>query len=285
MPFDSSPVRVPWRVGTTSFIHPGDWLLNASLLLPRFDDLELLFFEADGPGAFPDARQCRALAEQKRAHGASFSVHTPLTASLASEDAERRRAGIGEVERAIGAAHLLEPEAYVLHVYWGEAEHAAERPRDVVAWRERAIDSLRQILALGVEPRRLCVETLDYDFGLIEPVIEALDLSIALDIGHLVRDGRDALAALDRYLPRTRLLQWHGTDPFDRDHRSLRHFPPALARQLIARLLAARYSGVVTLEVFRPEDLDSSEQVLRELLTELAGAAEHGTAGRVETSA
>ncbi len=273
MPFDSSPVRVPWRVGTTSFIHPGDWLYNASLLLPRFDDIELLFFEADGPGAFPDAEQCRALAEQKRIHGASFSLHTPLVASLASEDRARRAASVEQVGRAMHAARTLEPEAYVLHVYWGESEHAAERPKDVGAWRARAADSLRQVLAFGVEPRQLCIETLDYDFSLIEPVVESLNLSIALDVGHLVRDGRDALAALDRYLPRARLIQWHGTDPEDRDHRSLLHFPRALARQLISRLFAARYSGVLTLEVFRAEDLERSELVLRELLAELAPAA------------
>ena len=255
------------RIGTTSFIYPGGWLHNVERLAPRFDDVEILFFE-DGPGAYPDAGECRALAMCKREHQLSFSLHTPLCASLASEDAARRAAGVDAVRRAMDAAALLEPEHYVLHVYLGDGERAP-RPADLDAWRERAAGSLRQLIGHGAAPRQLCVELLDYDFALIEPVIEALDLSIALDVGHGVRDGRDELGEIERYLPRARLLQWHGTSPAGRDHLSLRHYPRERARALLALLNARGYTGVLTLEVFDAAELDSSHAVLAELWREL----------------
>lgn len=255
------------RIGTTSFIYPGSWLHNVERLAPEFDDVEILFFE-DGPGAFPTADECRALRACKRQHGLSFSLHTPLSASLASEDAARRAAGVRSVRRAMDAAALLEPEHYVLHVYLGDGEHA-QRPRDLDAWRERAAASLRELIAHGVAPRQLCLEVLDYDFALLEPVVEELDLSIALDVGHGVRDGRDELAELERYLPRARLLQWHGTNPSGRDHLSLCHYPRERARALLALLSAEAYSGVLTLEVFDAQELASSRRVLAELWQEL----------------
>lgn len=255
------------RIGTTSFIYPGGWLHNVERLAPCFDDIEILFFE-DGPDAYPDAAECRALADCKRQHQLSYSLHTPLSASLASEDAARRAAGVDEVRRALDAAALLEPEHYVLHVYLGDGERAPH-PSDLDAWRERAADSLHALIAHGVAPRRLCVEALDYDFALIEPVVEALDLSIALDVGHWVRDGREELLALERYLPRTRLLQWHGTNPSGRDHLSLSHYPRERARALLALLAARAYEGVLTLEVFDTAELASSRRVLAELWQEL----------------
>jgi sugar phosphate isomerase/epimerase len=255
------------RVGTTSFIHPGSWLHNVQQLGPRFDDIEILFFEAAG---FPDAEECRALARCKQHYGLSYSLHTPLEASLASADTGRREASVDAVRRAVEAASAFDPEHYVVHVYLGDGERDPQPPRDLDAWRERAASSLRQLLAHGLAPRQLCVEALDYDFALLHPVIEALDLSIALDVGHWVRDGRDELSELQRYLPRARLLQWHGTEPGGRDHRSLRHYPTERARALLSALVASQFDGVLTLEVFDAAELASSEQVLAQLWRELA---------------
>lgn len=257
------------RVGTTSFIYPGGWLYNVERLAAHFDDVELLFFEAEGQGAFPDAEECRALAACKRQHGISYSLHTPLSASLASESRARRAAGVDAVRRAIDAAALLEPEHYVLHVYLGEGEGDPAPPGDLHAWRERAQASLCQLIAGGLNPRQLCIEALDYDFALIYPVVEKLDLSVALDVGHWVRDGREELEELDRYLGRARLLQWHGTEPNGRDHRSLRHYPTDKARALLATLAARAFDGVLTLEVFDAAELESSRAVLAQLWREL----------------
>jgi sugar phosphate isomerase/epimerase len=114
------------------------------------------------------------------------------------------------------------------------------------------------------------VEQLDYDLEWLWPVIERYGLSIALDVGHLQRDGRDLRQQVRRYLPHTRIVQWHGTEPGGRDHRSLAHFPRLEARWLLETLLAADYAGTLTLEVFRSDDFEASLRLLHELLAEIA---------------
>jgi sugar phosphate isomerase/epimerase len=256
------------RIGTTSFIHPGGWLFNVERLCRDFDDVEILFFE-DGPGAFPDVDERRGLARCKREHGLTYSLHAPLSASLASEDAGRRRAGVESVLRALDVAAPFQPDNVVLHVYHGDGERDPAPPPDLDAWRARAASSLTAIADSGIPRERLCVELLDYDYAWIEPVVVDLGLSVALDVGHLARDGKDELAALQRLWSRARIVQWHGTDGSGRDHRSIEFFPRARALALLDALLTGGYAGVLTLEVFRAADLESSRRVLAELFAEL----------------
>src|SRR5262245_22135850 len=111
------------RLGTTSFIFPGSWLHNVERLAPDFDDIEILLFESEGPGAWPGPEECRALARCKHEHALTYSLHTPLDVSLASADPARRAASVLSVTRAIEAASAFEPDAFVVHVYLGDAEH------------------------------------------------------------------------------------------------------------------------------------------------------------------
>lgn len=253
----------PWRLGATSFVYPGSWAFNVQRLGLDFQDIEILFFE-DGPSCFPSAAECEKLAQLKKAHDLRYCLHTPLCASLASSDPARRHAGIESVLRSMKAAAPFAPENTVLHVYLGDQEHDPLAPKDLDAWRTRAWESLKTLRNHVENPQSLCVESIDYDIELLSPVLDDLKLSYALDIGHWVRDGRDTLGLLERLLPSTRLLQWHGTDPDDRDHRSLEHYPDALGVAVLQLLRKHCFSGTVTLEVFRPEDLTQSLDKLRQ---------------------
>jgi sugar phosphate isomerase/epimerase len=252
-----------YRLGTTSFIYPGGWLYNVERLAPSFDDIEILFFESQAD-AFPSLDECRQLLDCKRAFDLSYSVHAPLDASLASESESRRRLGVDSTARALEVASRLCPENHVLHVYLGDEERSPRPPLDIERWRERAFASLSELSQRVDVAARLCVEVLDYDFELLLPVVESLGLSIALDVGPLVRDGHDELSLLDRYLDRTRNIQWHGTEPGGRDPRAIAHHPPERRRALLAALDRQRYAGVLTLEVFRERDLASCLACLAE---------------------
>lgn len=251
----------PFRIGTTSFIYPDRWLANVERLAGRVDDVEILLFELAGA---PDPAELAALAAWKPRAQLTYTVHTPLDVSLASEDPGRRADAIDRVCQAIALARPLAPEAYIVHVYLGDHERDVE-PADRAAWRRRAADSLAAILARGVAPAELAIETLDYDFAYLEPVVQDLGLSVAIDLGHLDRDARAERALVERNLHRTRAIQWHGVDPRGRDHRSLAHYPAAKARWVID-VLRERYRGVVTLEVFREADFEESLAVVHALL-------------------
>jgi sugar phosphate isomerase/epimerase len=259
-------VIAPFRIGTTSFVYcapgPAPWLASAQRLAGRVDDVEILLFEPDT--GVPDDAELAALAALKPAAGLSYTVHTPSDVSLASEDAARRAHAIDQVCRVIELTRPLAPEAYIVHVYLGDREQDT-RPADLAAWRRRAASSLAAIVARGTAPASIAIETLDYEFSCLEPVVAELGLSVAIDLGHLDRDARTERALIERNLPRTRAIQWHGVDPTGRDHRSLAHYPVADARWMID-LLKERYRGVVTLEVFRDADFEESLAVLHRLL-------------------
>jgi len=259
----------PFRIGTTSFIYADarsrgrtdSWLANVERLAGRVDDVEILLFEHD---SVPDAAEIAALAAWKPRAGLTYTVHTPLDVSLASETAALRLRSIDRVCAAIDLARPLAPEGYIVHVYLGDREGDTE-PVDRGAWQRRAAASLEAIIARGTPATELCLETLDYEFAYLEPVISDLGLSVAIDLGHLDRDDREERALVERNLHRTRAIQWHGVEPGGRDHRSLRHYPAGKARWVID-VLNERYRGVVTLEVFREADFEESLALIHELV-------------------
>lgn len=258
-------MNVPFRIGATSFIYPDRWLPNVERLAGRVDDIEILLFEL--ACGVPDEEELRALVEWKGRADLTYTVHTPLDVSLASAIDSQRQMAIEQVCRAIELARPLRPHAYIAHVYLGDCEHD-QAPTDIPAWRRRAAGSLEAILDRGVSPADLCIETLDYDFSHIEPVVNDLGLSVAIDLGHLHRDERPERDLLLRNLHRTRVIQWHGVDPSGRDHRSLKYYPHERARWVIDTLLSESYRGVLTLEVFREADFEESLVVVRSLLAE-----------------
>jgi adenosylcobalamin phosphodiesterase len=259
-------VNRSFRLGTTSFIYRAGWLENATQLASSVEDVEILCFDGD-PAALPSIEEVAGLVDLRARTGLTYSLHTPLEASLASENEARRRDGVQRVLRAVDRTRPLTPHAIVVHVYAGDQE-GDPLPRDLAAFRRRAARSLSEIVAAGVAPEALCVESLDYDFELIAPVVNELGLSAALDVGHLLRDGRPVRPLLERHLHRARVVQFHGVEPGGRDHRSLRHVPRPAARALLDMLRAVSYQGVLTLEVFCEADLAESLAVIEDLLAE-----------------
>ena len=260
----------PYRVGTTSFVYPARWLENVRRLAGRVDDVEILLFDPPTPASLPSRAEIAALARLGRDAGLTYTVHAPIGFALASEEPARRAVAVDAVAQAVRATAPLAPHAVVVHLAPGEQE-GDPAPVDADAFRRRAVASLRQVLAAtGLAPATICLETLEYDFALAEPVVEELGLSVALDVGHLARDGVPFDAVVARNLARARVVQWHGTDPSGRDHRSLRHYPRADGLRLLRTLRAARFNGVLTLEVFGEQDFEESLAVLAALEEEVA---------------
>ncbi|MDB4965045.1 MAG: putative Xylose isomerase domain protein barrel [Myxococcales bacterium] len=249
------------RLGSTSFIFPDHMVPNVERLAARVDDVELLLFSVDED--LPGGEDVAALQRLKLENELSYTIHTPLDASLASADEARRAAGVDKVRRAIAWGRPLAPFGYTVHVYLGDQEHDPSPPRDLDAWRERARRSLESLVGDGLAPADLCVECIDYDFELIAPVVRDLGLSVALDVGHLMRDGIALLPVVDRWLSKTRIFQVHGTRPDGRDHKSLAYAPRAELSSLVQTLRARSWRGVFTVEVFDPADLDESLAILR----------------------
>jgi len=110
------------------------------------------------------------------------------------------------------------------------------------------------------------VETLDYPFELVAPVILETGLSVCLDVGHLWLGGYDVDESLKTWLSRTRIVHLHGVRD-GKDHLDLAVLEPGVLRALLARLGADRVlQRVVTLEVFGEEPFEKSMNALSEIL-------------------
>ena len=226
----------PFRLGTTSYIVPDDILPNLRYLADRVDDVELVLFESDAFSNMPSRDDVREIACIGRESDLSYTVHLPLDTQLGSADEAERVASVGKCRRVIERMQPVEPLAWVLHLHGDRRGDAPSE--DMRRWSEQNRRSLTELLAGGPAPRRICVETLDYDFDLVARLVTAFDLSVCLDIGHLLLKGRDVAAHLDRWMARARVFHVHGVTNEGKDHVELAYLPDGLLEDLTSRLVS-----------------------------------------------
>jgi sugar phosphate isomerase/epimerase len=160
----------------------------------------------------------------------------------------------------------IDPFAWILHLH---GDYPGDSPSfHLRKWIKQNRRSLHELLEDGPPARKICVETLDYDFDLVASLVKSLDLSICLDIGHLLLGGRDIPGHLNRWMDRTRVFHLHGIDPTGRDHRHLGYFPAGVLENLAARLsqLPPPDQRVVTMEIFGEADFEMSMKTVSERL-------------------
>ncbi len=251
----------PFRLGTTSYIIPGDIVTNVKCLAPRVDDIELVLFESDEISSLPDIQVLQMLQSVATKSDLTYTVHLPLDIQLGAECDEERCRSVDKCLRVITLVRCLKVLAFVVHLH--EIPGTRRSSSGVESWQANLRESVRELLDEGIDPRTLCMETLDYPFKLVEDIVFEHDLSICLDIGHILRCGHPFLEYLDHYLSRSRVIHLHGVIG-DRDHCDI----SAIAGERIAELLA-RLDGpssgerVLTLEVFNENDLEKSMDVLK----------------------
>ena len=252
--------RFPFRLGTTSYIIPADILTTVKALADKVDDIELVLFESDEISNIPNRQLVRTLRELACGNDLTYTVHLPLDVNLGSSNEEERIKSVDKCLRMIGRMAPLKPFAYILHFH---GDRRGRRPSENLAgWRSNLERSTAEILATGIAPDDLCIETLDYPFELIERIVFDYRLSICLDIGHLLYYGYQPLNYLDRYLARTRVIHLHGVADGN-DHRAVSFIRSELLSEIITPLCDGKApKRVVTLEVFSETDLVKSLEAL-----------------------
>jgi sugar phosphate isomerase/epimerase len=259
--------RFPFRLGTTSYIIPDDIIPNLRHLSGRVDDVELVLFEIDGLSNMPSSKDVAEIARIAQEDGLSYTVHLPLDTRLGSRDETERIASVGKCRRVMDLMAPVHPFAWILHLQgYRRGDPPTDDPARWVAQNRRSLTEL--LNAAAVDPRKVCVETLDYDFGLVAGLVESSDLSVCLDIGHLIVNGHDVAGHLNRWFERARVFHVHGVQADGTDHISLEHLPTGLLEDLSDRLarLSERDARVVTLEVFCEADFERSIRVLQKRL-------------------
>jgi len=242
----------PFKTCTTSFIYPDHYIPNVKMLGPYLDEIELLLFESRGDGALPSRTVIAELCRLAGEFDLSYNVHLPTDISIADRDPAGQQHAVETMIRIMDLVQPLDASALILHVPFDEKSY----DQSIVAnWRDRVYRNLEIILPAVENKNIIAVETLDYPLQLLEDIIDDLDLSICLDLGHLMVYDYDLVEVFKKYGFKTSVLHLHGVEN-GRDHLTLARLSEKLAAS-VSRVLK-RFSGVVSLEVFSFEDLKSS---------------------------
>jgi sugar phosphate isomerase/epimerase len=251
----------PFQIATTSYIYPDNILPNVRMLAPCLDEIELVLFESGQDNNWPSTDDIQHLASITREQGVTYDVHLPIDIFLGDAHIAVRDYGVSVVKKIISLTSVLEPSVYILHL--SLTNNDDRNTRELEQWKVRLCSSIEEILSTGVAPSKISVETLDYPFELVEDIVEAFDLSVCLDFGHLLLYGHSMADYAKRYLEKTRVVHLHGVKD-GRDHLSLDVLRHGEVETIWGIL--NQFAGVVSIEVFSFHELKSSLRVLEEMV-------------------
>jgi sugar phosphate isomerase/epimerase len=217
------------------------------MLGPYLDEIELLLFESRPQNALPSQSIIAELARLAKAYNLTYNIHLPIDVSISDPHPDKQKHAVETLLNIIDLTEPLSPTAYTLHI-----------PSDndsIDNWQRRVSFSLEKILAGGVAPHLIAVETLDYSFDLLDAIIDEFDLSVCLDLGHLMIRAVDTKSVFNTYRNKISIVHLHGFNN-DGDHMAL----DQLSAQCVQSVLwiLKRFKGTVSLEVFSFEDLNAS---------------------------
>jgi len=246
--------RYPFTLTVPSYLYPGTIELNVRLLRGLVDEMELLLFESMEESSLPSAEEIETVRGLGVESGLRFNVHLPLDIDIASSDEKTRRRSLGTIDRIVDLTAPLAPASFTLHVLRTETEPTAP-------WRER----VSAALAALPEPRaRFGVETLAWDLRDIRDVLCGLGLSVCVDVGHLLLQGRSVAALLETFSDRISMIHLHGVR-WGKDHQSLLHLEPRTRQVVSDWIRRTRYRASLSVEVFGIDPYLESLPVLRSM--------------------
>lgn len=243
--------KFPFTLACPSFVYPADYLDNVRHLAPFVDEIQLLFFESQ-PESLPSRALIRKLSQLADSQTLTYNVHLPSDVYLGHPDPAERRRVADTLRMVLERCEPLDPSTYTLHLN----RHAKDLPTIPIArWQTHLVDTLEHMLPPNINPRRISVETLDYPLEQAAAVIAQADLSVCMDMGHLMVHGFDIKAFFERWKERITIVHLHGVDGGS-DHLPLNRL--ANHRMKAALDVLRSFSGVVSLEVYSYPGLNAS---------------------------
>jgi sugar phosphate isomerase/epimerase len=242
----------PFKLGTTSFIYPDHYIPNVKMLGPYLDEIELLLFESLPADALPSKAVIAELSDLAREYDLTYNIHLPTDVSISAAQPERQQHAVDTMLSVIDRVATLCPTAYSLHIPYRQKSFDQDT---VKRWQRGVFKNLEKILAGGIAAESIAIETLDYRFDLLNDILAELNLSVCLDIGHLIAHGYDLNTLFNKYGAITSIIHLHGVKN-GHDHLALDQLPHKFSEPVVAIL--KRFTGSVSLEVFAFDDLKPS---------------------------
>jgi sugar phosphate isomerase/epimerase len=246
----------PFKICTTSFIYPDHYIPNVEMLGPYLDEIELLLFESQGTDVLPTRKVITEIGRLAAEFDLTYNVHLPTDISISDPNPAQQQRAVETMIRIMDLVRPLDPSALVLHVPYPGKSYDEQFVKN---WHDRVWQNLAQIRSAAETRDIIAIETLDYPLELLEDIVLDLDLGICLDLGHLMVYDYDLIKVFDKYGSKTPVIHLHGVAN-DRDHTTLDRLSEDLASTVLQVL--KRFAGVVSIEVFSFENLESSLKFL-----------------------
>lgn len=268
MPTHLNQKKRTFKLATTSFILPDHIIPNVKILGKYFDEIELLIFESRPEHVLPAKKEVKELAILSEQMNVGYNIHLPIDISLTHELKSRRDQAGETVLKIMELFEPLNPSTHTLHLDLPDpvkkglkqSPHPPAESKDIVQkWYDRTEKELGDLTGRISDPAALSVETLDFPFDIAAPLVEKFNLSVCLDAGHQIKYGYDLLKTFKKFSERISIIHLHGVDFSEKsikDHTSLDRLPEKYLHQALSILKT--YAGVVSLEVFNPENLNRS---------------------------
>ncbi len=254
--FDRLPLslkkRFPFRISVPSFIYPDHWLPNIRLLGPYVDEIEVLIFDSARKTDLPAGDDIRQMAVLADAFDLSYNIHLPSDISPGSPQIDDRRRAVDTIIQTVALTEPLDPTARVLHL---PLDGSVTDQMALNSWRQRLEESVDTIIQSGIPGPSLSIENLDYPMEWIRPIIETYNLSVCLDLGHLLDRGIDWQSEYRKWRERINMIHLHGIRD-GRDHCALDALSPSIFTPIMIALTS--FTDTVSIEVFSFEDLKKS---------------------------
>jgi len=261
--------RLPFALGSTSYVIPANIVTNVRALAPFVDDVELILFESQKISNMLTDKEVRALRKLAAEHGITYTVHLPTEYKVGVADPCERQKYIVSARRVIEICTPLEPRAWIVHLEGGNPNMSRSERE---SWTSRCNESLQAIVEAVSHPELLVVENLGYPWQWHEQLVASSGVSLCCDVGHLwLYFPEDWQTQLEGMLPRTSAIHLHGMAK-GRDHISLRQTHPEDVVAFLECLRRFKYFGIVTLEVFTENDFAESAQTVRDIWKSLSRA-------------
>lgn len=248
----------PFKIGTTSFIYPDSYVQNVKMLAPYLDEIELILFEST-PNSLPSNDEIKALFSLANEFDINYNIHLPIDISLGASDHSIRHFAIETTKQLIDLTSPLSPSTFTLHLAYDETDMETE---PIKRWQNRTYSSIHKLISSGINGKKISIETLNYPIEWVEEILIDFNLSVCVDLGHLILYGFDMDAVFNRYHKTISIIHLHGANE-RRDHEALDFLSKSNLKTILRML--KRFKGIVSIEVFSYNHLNTSLKYLESI--------------------
>lgn len=246
----------PFKIGTTSYIYPDHYVPNVRMLAAFVDEIELLLFESKPVASMLSPSVMDDLQRLSEEFNLTYNIHLPTDIAISDPNPDGRERAVATLLEIIKRVEPLAPATCTLHIPFEVDEPDDEA---VGKWQDVVYSSLAKLVSSGFPAERMAVETLNYSFEIMEPIIKDLNLAICMDIGHLTIQGHDIQIFFNKFAGNVAIIHLHGVQ-HGQDHLPLDRLPECLYPPILEIL--RKFCGTVSLEVFNFEYLQTSLKFL-----------------------